>query len=162
MLQVREGINIFSEMENPVEAITAQIETEGYKAKITACYSQPRSNIKDFVDALDCFLEANTFISIPHIVDGDFNMNIIDDNGLTMMYHNVINSNGFQISDPEPTQETDTSSTCLDYVIYQNIPSPSIQVLKHQQITYHYPILITWKIESHANVSHIYLDTRFV
>ena len=151
-------------MENPLEkAITAQIETEGYKAKITVCYSQPRTNKKDFIDAVDRFLEAKTSISIHHIVTGDFNINIIDDNGLTKMYHNVINSNGFQISDPEPTRETDTSSTCLDHVIYQNIPSPYIQVLKYQQITDHYPILIEWNIESHANdVSHMYRDTRFV
>ena len=45
-----------------------------------------------------------------------------------------------------PTSETDHSSTCLDHFICQNILSFTSNILLHQNIADHYPILASWSV----------------
>ena len=40
------------------------------------------------------------------------------------------------------------TSTCIDNFMHQNIDAQNNEVLQFQNISYHYPILLNWNVES--------------
>ena len=95
-----------------------------------------------FNDTLDSFLEASTDKNVPMIVCGDFNINTIEENLLTKNYKNVIASNGFDLSPELPTRIATNSATCIDHFIYQNINSPTVEIMEQENISDHFPIVL--------------------
>ena len=85
---------------------------------------------------------------MPFIICGAFNIDPKFQNLISSNYVDIINANVFSLFDSSdrPTRETDHSSSCLDHFIYQNIPSFKPNILFHQNIADHYPILASWSV----------------
>ena len=78
------------------------------------------------------------------IICGDTNIDVLKNNALIKNYLNIITANGFNCFADEPTRETENTSTCLDHFIFQNINLTRSFVLKEENISDHYPVLIEW------------------
>ena len=97
------------------------------------------------------------------IVCGDFNINTIEENLLTKNYKNVIASNGFDLSPELPTRIATNSATCIDHFIYQNINSPTVEIMEQENISDHFPIVLECQFNStERNASSNFRDTSFL
>ena len=133
------------------------------KMKILTVYNKPRNNKQEFLLAFDEFLELNTNDTVPTIICGDFNINILETNQLTQNYKNIIKANGFELNDLPATRVTDSTATCIDHFIHQNIPEVSVTVLEQQNFSDHYPVLFSWSINYlPSNSVKIFRDTSFL
>ena len=147
MIQVRKDLSIIKETETSFEeALFAEISKAGNRFKVLTVYNKPRNNKKLFVELLDTFLEKHTSVETPFVVCGDLNIDILKDNQLNKDYKNVIQSNGFELSETSPTRVTISSMSCIDHIIQQKCISPQVFVLEYQSFSDHYPLTIKWKI----------------
>ena len=164
MVQLHKNCNLLKQRDVTFEeALFAEVEKNNYKLKIAVIYNPPRINKLLFTDKLEQFLEDNSTHSDPFIVCGDFNINTLQENQLTINYLNAINSNGFEYFASEPTRVSLTTSTCLDHFIYQNIANPNSTVLEQETISDHYPILLDWSIKQcKKDISITFRDTSFL
>ena len=67
---------------------------------------------------------------LPLTFCGNFNIDTLQENALLKKYLNCILSNGYEVFAKSATRETDTSSTCLDHFVYQNINLLNCEILK--------------------------------
>ena len=143
MIQIRSDFSLIEELSHNFEAVFSLIEKNGMKMKILTVYNKPRNNKQEFLLAFDEFLELNTNDTVPTIICGDFNINILETNQLTQNYKNIIKANGFELNDLPATRVTDSTATCIDHFIHQNIPEVSVTVLEQQNFSDHYPVLFS-------------------
>lgn len=164
MIQIRSDFSLIEELShNFEEAVFSLIEKNGMKMKILTVYNKPRNNKQEFLLAFDEFLELNTNDTVPTIICGDFNINILETNQLTQNYKNIIKANGFELNDLPATRVTDSTATCIDHFIHQNIPEVSVTVLEQQNFSDHYPVLFSWSINYlPSNSVKIFRDTSFL
>ena len=97
MLQVKINCSILNDI--PVtfdEAICADIEKSGYKLRILVVYNKPRTDKLEYIDLLDHNLEQLSQPSLPFVVCGDLNINVLESNLLVNRYKTCIESNGFE------------------------------------------------------------------
>ena len=99
----------------------------------------------EFIKSLDDYLELNTSSDTPFIICGDLNINTKEDNLMIKNYRNVISSNGFELEAEQATRITEKTSTCLDHCFHQNLFESSFELLEHENISDHLPILLKWK-----------------
>ena len=144
MIQTTSSCKILKEKSiNFEESVFAEIEFSGAKLNLAVIYNKPRENKMKFVDNLNTFLETNQSPSFPLIICCDFNIDTLQENALSKNYLNCISSNGYEIFAKSATRETDTSSTCLDHFVYQNINLLNCEILKNQTFSDHDPIILT-------------------
>ena len=60
-------------------------------------------------------------------------------------YRNVISSNVFELEPEQATRITEKTNTCLDHCFHQNLFESSFELLEHENISDHLPILLKWK-----------------
>ena len=167
MIQVHESATINRSSQTPFEeAICVVINSQSYTFKTLVIYSKPRTNKNQFIELLDEYLLGNTSATIPFIICGDLNIDTKSQNLISSNYVDIINANSFSLFDSSdrPTRETDHSSTCLDHFIYQNIPSIKSNILFHQNIADHYPILASWLVSDldQTNAQCKFRNTKFI
>ena len=167
MIQVHESATIHKTLQTPFEeAICVEINSQSYTFKTLVVYSKPRTNKNQFIELLDEYLQGNNSATMPFIICGDFNIDTKSQNLISSNYVDIINANGFSLFDSSdrPTRETDHSSTCLDHFIYQNIPSFKSNILFHQNIADHYPILASWLVNDldQTDTQCKFLNTKFI
>ena len=164
MIQVKHSCNLLTEHKIDFdEAVMGEISCSKYKFFIAAVYNKPKADKLEFVDNLDNFLNDKSSNKTPVIVCGDFNINILEQNLLTKNYSNAIVSNGFEIGPMEPTRVTETSSTCLDHFIFQNVSKSKMIVLKNEEIADHYPTMFHWSIQTSFESKNVaYRNTSFL
>ena len=137
-----------------------------YTFKTLMIYSKPRTNKNHFIELLDEYLQGNTPATMLFIICGDFNIDTESQNLISSNYVDFINANGFSLFDSSdcPTREIDHSSTCLDHFIYQNIPSFKSNILFHQNIAHHYPILASWLVNDldQTDAQGKFRNTKFI
>ena len=107
----------------------------------------------EFIKFLDDYFEQNTLhafackTDMHFIICGDFNRNTIDDNLMIKNYRSVMSSNGFELEAEQVTRITEKTSTCLDHCFHQNLFESSFELLEHENISDHLPILLKWKMK---------------
>ena len=137
MIQVHSKATLIKTFETAFEeAICAQIKFS-YHSKVLVIYNSSRTNKVDFIDTLDQYLQDNTSATVSFVICGDFNIDTKVQNQITRKYSDVTVSNSFALFSEfdQATRVTDHSATCIDLLIYQNIPEFS------QDIEDHYPIM---------------------
>ena len=145
MIQVKENCTLLKEYDDDFEeSITAEIALGKYKFKICVIYNKPRTNKMEFIKCLDDYLEQNTSSDMPFIICGDLNKITKEDNLMIKNYRNVISSNGFELEAEQATRITEKTSTCLDHCFHQNLFESSFELLEHEKISDHLPILLKW------------------
>ena len=163
MIQVHESATINKTLQTPFEEA---INSQSYTFKTLVVYSKPRTNKNQFIELLDEYLQGNTSATMPFIICGDFNIDTKSQNLISSNYVDIINANGFSLFDSSdrPTRETDHSSTCLDHFIYQNIPSFKSNILFHQNVADHYPILASWLVNDldQTDAQCKFRNTKFI
>ena len=167
MIQVHESATIKKTLQTPFEAaICVEINSQSYTFKTLVVYSKPRTNKNQFIELLDEYLQGNTSATMPFIICGDFNIDTKSQNLISSNYVDIINANGFSLFDSSdrPTRETDHSSTCLDHFLYQNIPSFKSNILLHQNIADHHPILASWLVNDldQTDAQCKFRNTKFI
>ena len=167
MIQVYESATINKTLQIPFEeAIGVKINSQSYTFKTLVIYSKPRTNKNQFIELLYEYLHGNTSATLRFIICGDFNIDKKSQNLISSKYVDITNANGFSLFDSldRPTRETDHSSTCLDQLIYQNIPSFKSNILFHQNTADHYPILASWSVNDldQTDAQCKFRNTKFI
>ena len=164
MIQVRNDITLLREENIDLpEAVFAKLMKDNYHFNIVVIYNKPRANKIEFVNSLDSFLENISSESIPTVICGDFNIDILKPNLLTKSYRNVVQSNGFELYESAPTRVTNNSATCIDHFIYNNINEVTVDVLEHQSFSDHHPVRMNWNAQSQKiNQRFPFRDTSFL
>ena len=144
MIQCKRDITITKEIEtNFEECVFLEINTKTNYTKLAVIYNKPRTNKTSFLKVLEKFLEKQNSLSKPFVLCGDLNIDTVQQNQLTKDFLNCITSNSFKLANFEPTRVTESSSTCLDHFIYQNLKSIKVETLEHENFSDHYPVLLT-------------------
>ena len=164
MIQVKEKVKILRQLQTPFEeSIFAEVEKKFFRLKIGVVYNPSRTNKLQLGNQLEDFLEMNNSTSEKVLICGDFNINTLLDNQLSVNYINSIISNGFEIFGIEPTRVSATSSTCIDHFIYKNLSDARTKVMQYEEIADHYPILIIWPVKQISSDSiYTFRDTNFL
>ena len=164
MIQIREDFKLLKQTTTSINECTlVSIEKSNYQFKIAVLYNPPRINKLTFIDQLDKFLEDNSSPSIPFVICGDFNIDLSKVNQLSNNYLNCIFSNGFELGDTKGTRVTDTTNTCLDHFIYQNLTETDHQVLEYQNFSDHFPIFLQWTLPYLINrENRLFRDLQFI
>ena len=163
MMQLHENCVILSEKDSPFEeSILSDISIHGHIYSFLTLYNKPRSNKQLFLDQLDQFLERNASHSTPMIICGDTNIDVLKNIALNKNYLNIITANGFNCFADEPTRETENTSTCLDHFIFQNLNLTRSFVLKEENISDHYPVIIEWDSCQLEKPEISFRDTSFL
>ena len=164
MIQIREDFKLLKQTTTSIDECTlVSIEKSNYQFKIAVLYNPPRINKLLFIDQLDKFLEDNSSPSILFVICGDFNIDIAKVNQLSNNYLNCIFSNGFELGDTKGTRVTDTTNTCLDHFIYQNLTETDHQVLENQNFSDQFPILLQWTLPYLINrENRLFRDLQFI
>ena len=126
-----------------------------------ALYNPPRYNKMTFKETLDKFLEKENSPNTQTIICGDFNIDVDNKNLMVYRYLNNIAANGFEFLCDNPTRVTETSSSCLDHFLFQNIKRE--EQVQHQNFSDHYPVEFKFKIyKTTTNNEKLYRDTKFL
>ena len=149
MLQVKINCSILNDIFVIFdEAICADIAKSGYKLRILVVYNKPGIDKMEFIDLLDHNLSQP---SLPFVVCGDLNINVLESNLLVNRYKTCIESNGFEFFDLAPTRITSSTSSCTDNMVYQNIANPNSEVLSFQSFSDHFPVVLTWSFKTESS-----------
>ena len=74
----------------------------------------------EFLARLEETLECLSKKDCSVIICGDFNINILNKNDLTAAYFNIININGFELLNSDPTRILASMDSCIDHFITKN------------------------------------------
>ena len=96
----------------------------------------------EFIERLDEVLESFQSL-MPVIIMGDMNIDTLKKNNASSKYLSAIESNGFEIIHGQITRFGNISNTCLDHAIAKGFNHLVLDILTEQNITDHYPILLT-------------------
>ena len=152
MLQVKSNCSILNDITVTYdEAICADIEKSSFKLGTLAVYNEPRTDKMEFLDLLDHNLEQLSQPFLFFVVCGDSNKNVLESNLLVNRYKTCIESIGFEFFDLAPTRITSSTSSCIDYIIIQNIVNPNSEVLSFQSFSYHFPVVLTWSFKTKSS-----------
>ena len=152
MIQIRKDFKLIKQISTTLEeCILVVIEKDNYQFKVAVIYNPPRINKLRFIDTFENFLEENYSPSTPFIICGDINIDISKINQLSNNYMNCIFANGFELGDTKATRVTQTSNTCLDHFIYQNLNEAYQHTLEYQNFSDHFPVLLQWTPPSLKN-----------
>ena len=162
MIQIRNNCSFQKVLDCDIEeSLFVNVDKKGYLFRLMIIYNKPRANKIEFTEILDKVMGNISSQKIPTVICGDFNINILKNNLLTQKYINSIHSNGFSITPSEPTRVTNSSATCIDHFIYQNLIA-DCEILDNQSFSDHYPVLLRWAIKNTGDESKIVRDTSFL
>ena len=96
----------------------------------------------EFIERLDEVLESSQSL-MRVILMGDINIDTLKRNNASSKYLSAIESKGFEIIHGQITRVGDVSNTCLDHAIAKGFNHLVLDILTEQNITDHYPILLS-------------------
>ena len=97
-------------------------------------------------ETLQCLSKKDSSV----IICGDFNINILKKNDLTAAYFDIINSNGFELLNSNPTRISTSTDSCIDHFITKNVEGKIKTHKDEKSFSDHYPISLEI-VAKHSN-----------
>ena len=144
MIQIRNNCSFQKVLYCDIESLFVNVDKKCYLFRLIIIYNKTRANEIEFTEILDKVMGNISSQKVPTVICGDFN--ITKNNLLTQKYINSIHSNGFSRTPSELTRVTNSSATCIDHFIYQNLIA-DCEILDHQSFSDHYPVLLRWPVK---------------
>ena len=143
MIQCKDGFDVLGELDiNLEECFAVKVFLQGLYFVLIVFYNPPRSNKMEFIERLDEVLESFQSL-MPVKLIGDMNIDTLKRNNASSKYLSAIESIGFEIIHGQITRVGNVSNTCLDHAIAKGFNHLVLDILTEQNITDHYPILLT-------------------
>ena len=143
MIQCKDGFYVLGELDsNLEESIAVKVIHQALYFVLIVVYNPPRLNKMEFIERLDDVLESFQSL-MPVKIIGDMNIDTLKRNNASSKYLSAIESNGFEIIHGQITRVGNVSKTCLDHAIAKSVNHLVLDILTEQNITDHYPVLLT-------------------
>jgi len=101
--------------------------------QIVSLYRPPRSSINNFKSELITFLSNINYIDYPTIILGDFNCDYFNMKKKDKLITDL-NSFGFNVVEPSATRVTQTSSTCIDWILCNQRSSNLVRSVNYRDV----------------------------
>ena len=158
MIEVRQGLVVVKTLPSEVDEsviVELKYENKNVRFQVELVYNPPTGNKQDFLYKLDSFHSSFQSASMPIFVCGDFNIVVIRENQLVEQVLNDNTSNGFEQVVKEVTRVCETTQSCLDHFIFQNIHIFGVEILGDQCFSDLFPVLFEWKMGFHIKQTQI-------
>lgn len=147
-------INISYNMITDCNSIEISLDIDNKFINIIGIYRSPNSNIDNFLESLNNYLEHLDDHNKRFIIAGDMNINIMD-TYLSNDYLNIMASNNFISCINNYTRVTNTTKSCIDHIFTKNIDMHYINAfILECSITDHYGTIIQFKHQLNPNSTH--------
>ena len=124
-----------------IEHISLAVSKGGVQClSATVVYKRHSQTSWNFLHELDILLETIALKLVPSFVLGDFNINTMAVSNEVTNYITTVKNNGFEHLIKCATRVTDTSQTCIDHVLSNDVSS--VAGIYHTTITDHYPVFV--------------------
>ena len=130
---------------NTIKVLKTIITINNTKLMITSVYRSHEVDETDFIKGLREYLNKYKKCDT-HLVLGDFNINILDDNNIVDQYLDTFCSRGFNSYINTVTRPGETGGTCIDHMFYKCNSIAAKAAFLEYRITDHFPIIFNMNV----------------